>query len=105
MLFKTVQSNIPQIISAVNQYGSCMFHGDGNIYVPEKDGSFKDSDDRKQFSNPKDEEAKYRVCFKRGDTIPYDVEGINQMLMQSRNNEIMESRIPAEVTHVKTIRA
>lgn len=104
MNFKTVPENIPQIRAVVRQYGGCYFHADGNLYeTGEKDGfKSKASDDRQQYSNPDDIEAKYRVLFKNVDHVPHTVEALNKMLLDARSNEVVQSRKPEEFTHVKT---
>jgi len=105
MNFKTVPGNIPQIVAVVNQYGGCYIHADGNLYETSEARGWqsKASDDRQQYSNPDDMEAKYRVLFKRGDVIPYTVEALNKMLLESKNQEVLKSRKTEEFTHVKTV--
>lgn len=105
MIFRTVPENIPQIVRAVNHFGGCMFHGDGNIYNPDPKEGYKNSDDRQKYSNPKDEEAKYRIEFKRGDVIPSNVEQLNKMLLEAKNREVMAERTTEVHSHVTTIPA
>lgn len=103
MLFKTHPSNIAQIRAVVGKFGGCYFHGDGNLYAVDALGNSIDSDFRKDFSNDSNEEARYRVRFMRGDSIPKTVEELNKMLFDSKNQEILTRRAIKDVGHVKTV--
>jgi hypothetical protein len=97
MRLKTNLVLIEQIRAVVNQLGTCYFHGDGNIYVDEKDSNF-----RKDFGNPGQEESKYRIKFSKGDKIPGTIKEMNDALMESRNNEMLKDSITKE-TKVSTV--
>jgi hypothetical protein len=98
MIFKTTAANLPQIKAVVDTFGICYVHGDGNMYTTEGPSNF-----RKDFSNPKQEESKYRVIFKKGDAIPATVDALNEALMASRNKEILAERETKIVSPVQTI--
>jgi hypothetical protein len=97
-MFKTSQANIAQIKATITAYGECWFHGCGNIYVGKSESDF-----RKDFTNPNSEESVYRVHFTNAGQVPSNVEDLNKLLMQSRNQEMIQEKIPKHVSSVKTI--
>jgi hypothetical protein len=97
-MFKTRQTNIPQIKAVINEYGQCWFHGCGNIYVDKKESDF-----RKEFTNPNSEESVYRIHFTSISQVPSTVEDLDKLLLASRNKEMIEEKRPKSVTGVKTI--
>lgn len=96
-MFGLTKTHLSQLKAAVKNFGTCWFHADGNIYVTEKDSDF-----RKNFSNPKDEKATYRVKVSDVKDVPETVEGMNQILLKSRQQEIIEAARPAKVDGTKT---
>jgi len=105
MIFQTHEKNIPQIEAAANAYGAVFFHGDGNIYpAVNRDGEWfsKESNDRLEFSNPKQEEATYRKLFVKGDDMPDSHEELNKALMDAKNQTILHQRVVKESNGVKT---
>lgn len=114
MIFRTHAYNIPQIRAIIREHGQCWFHGDGNCYDNEMD-----SRNHRDFVNPKQEEAKYRICFKSESMLPTfvngetkeeteklndkSVESLNEMLMKSKNAEIREERKETATKGVKTV--
>ena len=101
MIFKTHPKNIADLTDAVNAFGSAWIHGDGNIYDTDDDS--RKSNTRKDFSNPKQEEATYRKLYKKGDPIPETVEELNEALMAAKNADILASRQSQQVSNIKTI--
>ena len=97
-MFKTSHANIAQIKATIGAYGECWFHGCGNIYVGKSESDF-----RKDFTNPNSEESVYRVHFTNAGQVPGNVEDLNKLLMQSRNQEMIQEKIPKHVSSVKTI--
>lgn len=105
MIFQTHEANIPQIKAAIKAYDAVFFHGDGNIYpAVKKDGEWfsKESNDRQQFANPKQEEATYRKLFTSTSKIPGNVEELNKALMDSKNQDILHQRVIKEAAGIKT---
>lgn len=98
MIFKTHIENIPQIEATLDAFGTCYFHGDGNMYS-EKEAS----DFRKDFSNPKNEECTYRIKFERGQQVPQTVEALNEALLKARNSEVMAGMAQTTNSNQKTI--
>lgn len=98
MIFKTHQSNIAQIRACVEAYGVCFFHGCGNMYADEKESDF-----RKNFTNPKSDESSYRIKFMSVDQVPETLDELNTMLLGERNKEIMGERASQETAGVKTL--
>jgi hypothetical protein len=98
MLFKTNKNNIAQIKAVIESFGQCYFHGDGNLYADEKESDF-----RKDFSNPKNDAATYRVKFTAVSQVPETLDELNNALLKARNNEVIQSAKPKEVAMVKTI--
>ena len=98
MIFKTHKENIPQIEAILEAFGTCFFHGDGNMYTKEEDSNF-----RKEFGNPKTEEGKYRVKFVKGQAIPQTVEELNNALMEARNREILAGQGQVTNSALQTI--
>jgi hypothetical protein len=97
-MFKTNQANIAQIKATIDSYGECWFHGCGNIYVGKDESDF-----RKNFTNPNSEESIYRVHFSGQNEVPGNVKELNELLMKSRNQELIQEKMPASTTMVKTI--
>lgn len=103
MIFKTHAYNIPQIRAVIVQHGECWFHGDGQCYSKEGD-----SRNHRDFVNPKQEEAKYRMVFRSVSQLPEFINGetkeqteelnkeaveqLNEMLMKAKNVEIRTER-------------
>ena len=81
-IFKIHKVHFKQIAKIVEKFGVCWYHGDGNMYTKEKDTNF-----RKDFSNPGKEESRYRVCFKTGDHIPETVGQMEKLLQASYQKE------------------
>jgi len=97
MIFKLHKNCLPQIKAVVNTYGVCYVHGDGNLYITQEKSDF-----RKDFSNPSSEESTYRVKFGQGDKIPATVDDLQKMMLESRNQEILNERTQVYNTNVKT---
>lgn len=97
-MFKTSQSNIPQIKATIKAYGECWFHGCGNIYADKQASDF-----RQKFTNPNSEEAAYRIHFTSVAQVPATVEDLNKKLMSSRNDEMVREKMPKMAQEVKTI--
>lgn len=98
MIFKTHKENIPQIEAILATFGVCFFHGDGNMYTEQKDSDF-----RKEFSNPKTEESGYRIKFVGGQNVPQTVEELNNALLAARNAEVMQGMKTVQNGAQKTI--
>lgn len=98
MIFKTHKENIPQIEAILEAFGTCYFHGDGNMYADKEASDF-----RKEFSNPKSDETAYRIVFKKGDKVPQTVEELNKALLDAFNRELMEGMAPTNHSGQKTI--
>jgi hypothetical protein len=98
--FKTNDVIIRQVRAISAQREEVFYHGDGNIYTKEIDSNF-----RKEFGNPGQEESKYRIKFKKGDKIPGTVKEMNDLLLSSRNKELIQESKPVtqSVTDVFTI--
>jgi len=92
MLFKINDVVIRQAKAAVNKFGSIWLHGDANMYTKDSDSEF-----RRDFSNPAQEESKYRVKLVKGEKIPDTVKGMEELLMQSRQAEQAKASIPEDV--------
>lgn len=97
-MFKANQANIAQIKATIDAYGECWFHGCGNIYVGKDESDF-----RKNFTNPNSEEAIYRIHFSSINEVPSSVKELNELLMKSRNQELIQEKMPATTSMVKTI--
>lgn len=97
-MFKTNQANIAQIKATIEAYDECWFHGCGNIYVGKDESDF-----RKNFTNPNSEESIYRIRFSSLNEVPGSVKELNELLMKSRNQELIQEKMPASTTMVKTI--
>jgi len=98
MLFKITTANLEQIKDCVEQLGICFFHGDGNMYTTQEDSNF-----RKDFSNPKNEGAIYRVKFTSVSAVPDTVEGMTKLLFESRNTEVANAAKATEVSTTKVL--
>lgn len=81
--------NIAQLKAVVKAEGQAWIHGDGNIYKTEKE-----SNQRAKFSNPKQEDCKYRVHFTNVSAIPNDLDTLRDMLTKSRIKTDDEKDIP-----------
>ena len=97
MIFKLHQNCLPQIKAVLKEYGVCYIHGDGNLYITQEKSDF-----RKDFSNPSNEESTYRVKFVTGDKIPGNVEELQKMMLENRNQEILKERTNVYTSNVKT---
>lgn len=97
-MFNLHQENIEQIKATIEAFGICYFHGDGNFYENEQDSNF-----RKDFSNPKNDNATYRVLYDDVADVPADIEGLSKDLLASRNKEVIEASKPKTVAVGKTI--
>lgn len=105
MIFKTHKANIKQIKQHIAQIGPVYFHGDGNMYpAGEEDGKLS-SQNNVTFSNPKQEESKYRVLFTRVNEVPDTVEELNDMLMAAKNKETLAERADVQKTGIRTLTA
>ena len=100
MLFKTHPNNIPQIKAHIKAVGATYFHGDGNLYAADEDNQLH-SDNNVTYSNPKQEEAKYRVKFTSVSQVPDTVEELNEMLLKAKNQEILTERATQAASGVK----
>ena len=101
-MFKTHEENIPQILAVVDAFGTCYFHGCGNMYDNQKD-----SDDRKIYSNPgfnnTTPASAYRVVFTSKDQVPTNLEGLNSLLQKSFSDEQIQASKPKIISLVKTV--
>ena len=98
-MFKLHPANIPQIKATVAAFGVCYFHGDRNLFSTERESNF-----RKNFSNPDMDDSSYRVKFEKGDKIPSTIEELEKMLLASKNKERADERTIKETSSVKTIK-
>lgn len=98
MIFKTSKALIDQVGDCVSELETTYVHGDGNIYDNKRDSDF-----RKNFSNPGNEEAKYRLILSKGDKVPADVKSFNDALLAARNKELVQDAAPKTVSAVKTM--
>ena len=96
-MFNLHANNIHGIEAATNAFGEIWFHGDGNIYHKKEDSDF-----RKDFSNGSDSPATYRKHFKKGDTLPTNVEDLTKVLLNSKTQEVIEASKPKEVSGIAT---
>lgn len=96
-IFKTHKAHINEIKGAIRFHNAPVyFHGDGNIYpvTPTnlEQGQMNPSDFRLKNSNPKKEEATYRVKFNSIAEVPGTVEEINDLLIKSKEKERQEQQ-------------
>jgi hypothetical protein len=105
MLFKTHQANLKQIKQHITQIGAVYFHGDGNMYPADEEDGKLNSENNVKFSNPKQDESKYRVLFTRVDQVPDTVDELNDMLIAAKNKETLAERAVVSKTGVRTLRA
>jgi hypothetical protein len=98
MIFKTNKALIEQVKDCVAAFDKTFVHGDGNIYDNQRDSDF-----RKGFSNPGNEEAKYRLILEKGASVPGTVEDFNKALLDARNKELVQDAAPKTASAVKTI--
>lgn len=94
MIFKTHKNHIPQLKAHIKQHGATYFHGDGNIYRAGTEDLKRHSDNNATYSNQNQEEAKYRVLLTSADQVPDTVEELNKLLLNAKNEEIMNERKP-----------
>jgi hypothetical protein len=97
-MFKTSQANIPQIKATIKAFRECWFHGCGNIYADQAASDF-----RQKFTNPNSEESTYRIHFTSVSQVPGTTEELNKMLMASRNQEMIQEKMPKLSQGIKTI--
>lgn len=98
MIFKTSKALIDQVGDCVAELEKTFVHGDGNIYDNQRDSDF-----RKNFSNPGNEEAKYRLILAKGAKVPGTVEDFNKALLDARNKELVQDSAPKTASAVKTM--
>lgn len=92
--------NLKQLAAIVSTFGECWIHGDGNMFVKKEHSDF-----RQEFSNPEQEESKYRAHFKEGDSLPTSVEGLERVMNRTRQTEKQiakdKEKLTSPVTTVK----
>jgi len=98
MVFKINAACIPQILACIEAFNVCFFHGDGNMYDNENDSNF-----RKDFSNPKNEGAAYRIKFTHASQVPTNVDDLSKKLFEARNADVIAAAKGKEVSPTKTL--
>jgi hypothetical protein len=102
MMFNKINTVVlEQVRETVKQFGSCYLHGDGQFYGAGKE---KNSDDNKEFSDPDNLEATYRVLFTSPEQVPDKLEDIENMLHTGKIQETTKSREPSERVETQIVK-
>jgi hypothetical protein len=98
-MFKIKPQHIEYLESTIDAFGIAYIHGDGNIFVDEKNSEY-----RKNWSSPSSKGSEYVLVFKKGDKLPETVEELMNAFYHEKENEHRKAQQPAEEKPVKSIR-
>lgn len=79
--------NLKQLAAIVSTFGECWIHGDGNMFVKAEHSDF-----RQEFSNPDQEESKYRAHFNKGDQLPTSLDSLEKIMNRTRASEKQKAK-------------
>lgn len=79
--------NLKQLAAIVDTFGECWIHGDGNMFVKAEHSDF-----RQEYSNPEQDESKYRAHFKKGDPLPASVDSLEKIMQRTRQVEKQKAK-------------
>lgn len=80
--FKVKPITLLHLKDVLEEYPTAWLHADGNIYVTEADSNF-----RKDYSNPSDRSAKFRIKFTNISQVPENPEDLNDLFLRTYEKE------------------
>lgn len=95
-----INSIVEQVTDCVDQLGICILTGCGNFYT-----DLRSANNKRDFTNPAQEESTYMLTFKKGDRIPTTVKGFIDMFYEQRKTDDMAANSQTLNTQQNVLKA